>query len=232
MRSRDYAAESCNRATVSRAPDVRRLRLGAHPRAKALVRVLLCGDALEPSWLDDMEEDRLTLLLDRDMRLFLRRRAELAARSGDLVASEEPARSAEYIELVLRAQRTEAWQRALRVLQTADWLGAEIFAAIDVGARHGIDSEEAEAEIVNQWTHIQPRRWRHCVVLWLQKPEIGEALVDIAMELDSEDPDCKHACLAIYDRPTLWSRLRRRPPSTYAKLKRIGSDRFVAVRLG
>lgn len=182
--------------------------------------------------MDVMDEDSLTLQLSRDMRLFVRRQAKVAARDRELVASAEPQLSAEYIERLLYARRGESWRRGLRLLQAADWLGSEIFAATDVGTRHRLDSQEAEHEIHSLWTHIPQRRWRKRVAQWIQRPEIGAALMDLALEFDSEDPACKDACLAVYDRPTLWMRLRGQSPSTYAKLKRIGTDSFIAVRLG
>jgi hypothetical protein len=179
-----------------------------------------------------MQEDALTLHLDRDMRAFVSRQAKLAVRSGDLVDSEETDLPAAYVERLLCVRRRESWTCALWLLQTTGWAGCEIFAAADVSTRYRLDSEEAEREIESTWTHIPHGRWRRRVVQWQRQPQVALALLAIAHELDSDDPDCRNACLAMYDRPSLWSRLWRRPRSTYAKVKRMGNDSFVAVRLG
>lgn len=124
--------------------------------------------------------------------------------------------------------------RALWLLETAGWLGSEIFAAADLATRHLLDSQEAEREIESAWTHIPIGRWRRRIAKWRRRPDVALALRAVALELDADDPECKNACLAMYDRPTLWSLLWPRRPRQhrYAKVKRMGSNSFVAVRLG
>jgi hypothetical protein len=179
-----------------------------------------------------MHEDTLTIHLDRDMLAFVRRQAAIAVRCGDLADGAESDLPAAYVERLLLARRRESWIGALWMLETTGWRGSEIFAAADVGTRHALDSEQAEHEIESAWTHIPLRRWRKRVAQWKQQPQLALALRTVALELDSDDPDCKNACLAMYDRSILWSLLGCGPRrSTYAKLKRMGSDSFVAVRL-
>jgi hypothetical protein len=177
--------------------------------------------------LDILMHDReLTLHLDHDTFDFLRQ--EVRWRNHGLRAVDV----AQCVERLLRERRRQSWRSALGSLWDAGWSGSEVFAAIDISTRHRLDSAAAELEIASAWTHIRRRHWRRRIAQWCCRAELRFSLRVVAHELDALDSECKQACLAMYERHSLWTPFRRRHNgASYARVKRLGPNSFVATRL-